>query len=93
MDTLIRGGTIATEQGAIQPGADADLVILNPNREWTLASARLHGNSDYTCYEGMRVRGAVERVLLRGKTVALNGAFTGARGGGQYLRRGKSSLA
>ena len=79
-------------KGAIQPGADADLAILDPNREWTLTTARLHGNSDYTCYEGMRVRGAVEQVLLRGKTVALNGAFTGMRGGGQYLRRGKSSL-
>jgi len=52
----------------------------------------MHGNSDYTCYEGMEIRGAVERVLLRGKTVAHNGAFTGRRGYGRYMRRGKSVL-
>jgi len=40
----------------------------------------------------MEITGAVERVLLRGRTVALNGAFTGRRGGGQYLRRERSSL-
>ena len=41
----------------------------------------------------MKIKGTVERVLLRGKTVALDGRFTGERGGGQYLRRGISSLA
>ena len=80
-------------KGAIQSGSEADLVILDPDQEWTMTTDLLHGNSDYTCYEGMKIRGAVERVLLRGKTVALNGQFTGERGGGQYLRRGRSSLA
>ena len=79
-------------KGAIEAGADADLVILDPDREWTMTTGRMHGNADYTCYEGMKIRGAVERVLLRGKTVAENGEFTGTRGGGQYLRRGKSSI-
>jgi dihydropyrimidinase len=79
-------------KGVIAPGSDADLVLLDPDREWTLTTARMHGNSDYTCYEGMKVRGAVERVLLRGKTIIQNGAFTGARGDGRYLRRGKSVL-
>lgn len=79
-------------KGVIEPGADADLVILDPERKWTLTSGRMHGNSDYTCYEGTEITGCVERVLLRGRTVALNGAFTGERGGGQYLRRGRSSL-
>ncbi|MBR2698757.1 MAG: dihydropyrimidinase [Clostridia bacterium] len=81
------------KKGAITPGADADLVILDPDREWTMSTERLHGNADYTCYEGMPVKGMIERVLLRGKTVAHKGDFTGARGGGQYLRRGRSALA
>ena len=80
-------------KGTIAPGSDADLAILDPERKWALTTGRMHGNSDYTCYEGMEVTGRVERVLLRGSTVALDGAFTGRRGGGQYLRRGKSNLA
>jgi len=53
----------------------------------------MHGKADYTCYEGMKITGAIERVLLRGKTIVHHGTFTGKRGDGQYLRRGTSSLA
>lgn len=81
------------KKGAIQAGADADLVILDPDRAWVMTTERLHGNADYTCYEGMPVKGTIERVLLRGRTVAMNGDFTGERGGGQYLRRARSALA
>ena len=80
-------------KGTLEEGADADVVILDPDREWTLTTERMHGASDYTCYEGMKVRGAVERVLLRGRTIVKDGEFTGARGDGRYLRRGISSLA
>ncbi len=80
-------------KGTLEKGADADLVILDPGKEWTLTTGLMHGASDYTCYEGMKVKGAVERVLLRGKTIAADGAFTGKRGDGQYLHRGISSLA
>lgn len=84
---------IYPKKGTLEPGADADIVIIDPKREWTMTTGLMHGASDYTCYEGMRIQGAIERVLLRGKTIALNGQFTGARGDGQYLRRGVSSLA
>ena len=80
-------------KGVIEAGADADLVILDPRKEWKMATKLMHGNADYTCYEGMEIKGAVDRVLLRGKTVAKDGQFTGQRGGGQYLRRGRSILA
>ena len=80
-------------KGTIEKGADADLVILDPEKEWTLTTQRMHSAVDYSCYEGMQISGAVERVLLRGKTVALDGMFTGTRGDGLYLHRGRSSLA
>ena len=80
-------------KGTIEVGADADLVILDPGKEWTLTKQRMHSAVDYTCYEGMKIKGAVERVLLRGKTIVQNGKFLGERGDGQYLHRGTSSLA
>lgn len=84
---------IYPKKGTIAAGSDADLVILGPDREWTMTTGRLHGNADYTCYEGMKIQGAVEQVLLRGRTIVRDGVFTGARGDGQYLHRGISSLA
>ena len=84
---------IYPKKGTIAAGSDADLVILDPDREWTMTTGRLHGNADYTCYEGMKIQGAVEQVLLRGRTIVRDGVFTGARGDGQYLHRGISSLA
>ncbi|MBR4576812.1 MAG: dihydropyrimidinase [Clostridia bacterium] len=80
-------------KGTVETGADADLVLLDPEKEWTMTTGRLHGKADYTCYEGMKIRGAVERVILRGKTIVLNGNYIGTRGDGLYLRRGTSSLA
>lgn len=84
---------IYPKKGTIAAGSDADLVILDSDREWTMTTGRLHGNADYTCYEGMKIQGAVEQVLLRGRTIVRDGVFTGARGDGQYLHRGISSLA
>ena len=80
-------------KGCLAPGADADLVILDPDREWTLTTGLMHGASDYTCYEGMKIRGAIDRVLLRGRTIVRDGTFIGKRGDGHYLKRGISSLA
>ncbi len=88
-----RAAGLYPRKGTAKAGADADLVILDPAKEWTMTTGRLHGNADYTCYEGMKIKGTVERVILRGRTIALDGEFTGTRGGGQYLRRGTSSLA
>ena len=79
-------------KGVLETGADADVVILDPGKEWTLTTGLMHGNADYTCYEGMKIQGAVERVLLRGKTLVKDGEFIGARGDGRYLKRGKSVL-
>lgn len=73
------------KKGELVPGSDADVVIFDPTAEYTLHTSQLHGPSDFSLYDGMRLTGRVERVFLRGKLVAENSAFTGARGMGLPL--------
>ena len=80
------------QKGALEEGADADLVILDPDREQTLTIGGMHGAGDYTCYEGMHVNGVITQVMLRGRTIVKDGAFTGQRGDGIYLKRKTSSI-
>src|SRR3712207_8118161 len=45
------------KKGAIQVGSDADIVIIDPNKEVTLTKDILHENVDYTAYEGFKLKG------------------------------------
>jgi len=79
------------KKGAIQPGADADIVIFDPNAGHVISAKTHHMNVDYSPYEGWKTRGRVRTVLLRGKVVADQGKFLGAAGGGKFLPRAKFS--
>lgn len=80
------------KKGAIIPGADADLVIMDPDEKHTLTISDMHGANDYTCYEGFELTGRIEKVFSRGKLVADNNEFIGEKGNGRYIKRGVSSL-
>jgi allantoinase len=56
-------------KGAIEPGADADLVLVDLSAEWELRDDELLYRHRLTPYTGLRVRGRVARTLLRGETV------------------------
>jgi len=73
-------------KGTIAPGADADIVIWDTERTFTLNNDMLHHNVDYTPYEGMELSAWPELVLSRGEIVAENGECSGAVGRGQFLR-------
>lgn len=77
-------------KGVIQPGADADIVLYDPEATWTISAENHHMNIDYSAFEGIDVRGRVDTVLSRGDVVLEGGEFRGAAGRGRYLRRGLS---
>jgi dihydropyrimidinase len=79
---------MAPRKGTIAAGADADLVLVDPNATTTLTRTNLHGRVDYTLFEGKVVQGAIRRVLLRGQTIVDGDRWLGRPGGGEYLRRG-----
>ncbi len=82
---------LAPQKGQIAVGADADLVIFNPDKRVVLHHTSLHQNVDYTPYEGMELHGYPETTLLRGQVVAIDGMFAGMAGQGKFLKRGISA--
>ena len=81
------------QKGSLEPGTDADLVIIDPAAETTIDADYIRGASDYSCYEGMKLQGRIEKVLLRGREIVNEGSFLGSRGDGRYLKRKESILA
>jgi len=75
-------------KGTIAVGSDADIVIFDPNEEMTISAKTHHMNVDYSCYEGMSVKGVTKSVLSRGRVVIDEGKYTGKPGQGQFLKRG-----
>jgi len=79
-------------KGTISIGADADLVVFDPNKTHTISAATHHMNCDYSAYEGWEVTGKIDTVLLRGKVAVHDGEAKVSRGYGQFIRRGKPNI-
>jgi dihydroorotase-like cyclic amidohydrolase len=64
------------------PGADADIVIVDPHREWTVRSKEMVTRAkEWSPYEGMKLRGMPVSTLVMGKLVAENRQLTGKPNG------------
>ena len=80
------------QKGSLEPGTDADIVIIDPAEKTKIDAGFIKGASDYSCYEGMELEGRIEKVMLRGEVIVNAGEFLGKRGDGRYLKRGDSVL-
>ncbi len=79
-------------KGTLSIGADADIVIFDPNEQHTISAKTHHQNTDYSAYEGWQVTGKCKTVILRGRVAVDNGKTVVEKGYGQFVRRGKTSL-
>jgi allantoinase len=68
-------------KGALAAGADADLALVELEREMTLAASELLYRHRLSPYVGRRFRGRVVRTILRGRTVLREGRVVAGAGG------------
>jgi dihydropyrimidinase len=73
-------------KGAIAPGSDADIAVLDPDKRTVIRKEMLH-EQDYSPWEGHEVHVWPTLTVLRGKIVMEDGRFTGNLEDGQYLYR------
>ena len=80
-------------KGSVSVGADADLVVYDPNRKRTISAKTHHMDVDYSCYEGREVQGGSDIVLSRGSVIVRDGQFTGRKGHGRFVKRARADYA
>jgi dihydropyrimidinase len=78
---------IYPKKGAIQVGADADLVVWDPEGTRHISAETHHQNIDFNIYEGMVVKGIPAVTLSRGSVVWQDGELKTVRGAGRYVNR------
>lgn len=77
-------------KGTIQIGADADLVVFDPNYRGRISARTHETNVDYNVYEGWKIEGRAAVVTVRGQVAVRGGKFVGTIGRGKFLRRAPS---
>ena len=73
-------------KGEISVGKDADIVIYDPEKDFTITNDSMHSDCDHTIWEGVMLHGYPIRTYSRGKLVYKDGEFLGEKGWGKLVR-------
>jgi len=75
-----------TEKGSLAIGKDADIVIYDPDKNFTVHQENMHSDSDHTIWEGLELHGYPVQTYSRGKLVFDHGEFVGEKGWGKLVK-------
>jgi dihydropyrimidinase len=79
------------KKGVISPGADADIVVYDPDGHTSIGIGKTHHmNMDYSAWEGWEIDGHVDVVLSRGTVIKDRSGYVGTKGHGRFVPRGLS---
>lgn len=78
---------IYPRKGTISVGADADIVVWDPEATKTISAKTHHQNIDFNIFEGMKVKGCASHTISAAKVVYANGELKVERGAGKYIDR------
>jgi allantoinase len=75
------------QKGALQPGSDADMTVIDLDAEWRLSAEDLLYKNKHSAYIGYRFKGKVEQTFVRGQPVFQHGKVMAQPGSGRALSR------
>lgn len=75
------------QKGCIMPGSDADIMIINPNKEMTISKENLLTKAGYSPFEGYKCKCVIDTVISRGRIIAKENEFLGNKGDGKLIFR------
>lgn len=73
-------------KGLIKMGSDADIVIIDSNKKWTVKKDLLFYKQKWTPYMGKKITGWVDKTIVRGNIVYDNGKIIGKQGYGEFIK-------
>ena len=78
-----------TQKGSLEIGKDADIVVYDPEKDFTVSVKNMHSNYDHTIWEGKKLHGYPVQTYLRGTLVYNDGKYVGKYGSGRFIKRAK----
>ncbi len=78
---------LTPQKGQLTKGSDADIVLFDPSKAWTMGMSTHHMAADWSAYEGFKITGKIDKVFSRGELIVDGELCSAQRGRGRYLHR------